>query len=176
MAELLKFLDPEKVIRKLNIREDMIACDFGAGSGGWTIPSAKILRKGKVYALDVQEETISAIESRAQLDRLPNIETKICDLEKPNGSGLRDGFADIIIMSNILFQVEEKKNVLEEAARVLKKGGEILVVDWKKETLLGPKEERVDPEEVKDIAEEIGLNFKEGFEAGSYHFGLIFTK
>ena len=176
MVKSLKFLDPDKVIKKLDIKEDMIAYDFGAGSGGWSIPLAKVLRKGKVYALDVQQEMISAIESRTKLDRLSNIETKIRDLEKPEGSGFRKDSADIIIMSNILFQVENKKKVLKEAARVLKEGGEALVVDWKKETLLGPKGERVDPEEVKDIAEDVGLKLKEEFEAGGYHFGLIFTK
>jgi len=176
MIETLKFLDPEKVIKKLDIKEDMIAYDFGAGSGGWAIPLAKILRKGKVYALDVQEEMISAIEGRAKLDRLPNIETQIRDLEKSEGSGFRPESADIVIMSNILFQTESKKKVLKEAARVLKKEGEILVVDWKKETLLGPKGERVNPEEVKEIAENVGLKLKEEFDAGGYHFGLIFTK
>lgn len=176
MTESLNFLDPQKALKQLDLREDMIGCDFGSGAGGWIIPLAKILRKGRVYALDVQEEMISAMKSRAELERVFNIETIICDLENPKGSGLKDNFADVIIMSNILFQVEEKEEVLKEAARVLRKGGEVLVADWRKETVLGPKQGRVSPEEVKEMAADAGLRLKKEFDAEGYHFGLIFTK
>lgn len=176
MIEPLKFLDPQKAIKQLDLREDMIGCDFGSGAGGWAIPLAKILRKGRVYAFDVQEEMISAMKGRAELEKVFNIETAIRDLETPQGSGLKDDFADVIIMSNILFQVEEKEKVLQEAQRVLRTGGEALVVDWRKETTLGPEHGRVSSEEVKEIAANVGLRLKKEFDAEGYHFGLIFTK
>ena len=176
MIESLNFLEPQKALNQLEMREDMIAADFGCGSGGWAIPLARILRKGKVYALDVQEEMISVVKGRAALEKVFNIETVICDLEKPKGSKLRNDSIDIIVMTNILFQTEKKKQVLKEGKRALKQGGEILVIDWKKETLLGPKQGRITPEEVKKMAEDIGLKLKKEFEAEGYHFGLIFTK
>ena len=41
--------------------------------------------------------------------------------------------------------------------------------------ILGPKE-KVSAEEIKKIAEELGLKLEKEFEAGPYHFGLILVK
>ena len=180
MSEL-EFLEPQKILSELEIRKDMIACDFGSGAGGWVIPLAKKLKKGKVYALDVQEEMLSALESQASLERVFNIKTMLCDLEEIKGLKLRNNFADLILITNLLFQLEDKKQVFKEGKRILKKGGEILVVDWTPLTHhpervpFGPKK-RVSPEEVKKLAKDAGLELKKEFEAGDYHFGLVFTK
>ena len=175
MSEL-EFLEPQKILNELELRKDMIACDFGSGAGGWVIPLAKRLRKGKVYALDVQEEMLSALESQANLERVFNIKTILCDLEEIKGLRLRDNFADLILMTNLLFQLEDKKQVFKEGKRILKKGGEILVVGWKEKSPFGPREGRVSSEEVKKLARDAGLELKKEFEAGDYHYGLVFTK
>jgi len=175
------FLDPEKVLAQIELNRNMIACDFGSGAGGWVIPLAKRLRKGKVYALDIQEEMLSALKGRANLERVFNIEMILCDLERPKGLKLKDNSIDLVLMTNLLFQIENKKQIFKEAKRILRGGGEILVVDWMppihhpEKTSFGPKK-RVSPEEVKKMAKEMGLKLKKEFVAGDYHYGLVFTK
>lgn len=51
-----------------------------------------------------------------------------------------------------------------------------MIVDWKKEAALGPVEGRVLPEEVKELAKDLGLKLEKEFEAGLYHWGLIVVK
>jgi len=152
----------------------MIAADFGSGSGGWAFPLAKKLEEGKVYAIDILEEPLSALRAKAKLEKIFNIETIKSNVEK--GSKLFNESCDLVLMTNLLFECEDKKKVIEEGKRVLKPGGKILVVDWKLDAPLGPKESRVSTEEVKKIAEEIYLKLEKEFEAGSYHYGLVFTK
>jgi len=170
------FLKPEEVLNQLDLKEDMIAADFGSGSGGWAIPLAKILKEGKVYAIDVLEEPLSALKSKAELNNISNIETVRSDLESKNGSKIKDNFLDLVLMTNLLFEIENKKEVLAEGKRVLKKGGKILVVDWEPGASLGPKEGRVSAEEVKKVAKDLGLKMEKEIEAGSYHYSLVFTK
>ena len=43
-----EFLNPEQVLKQLDLKEEMTAADFGSGSGGWAIPLAKILKEGKI--------------------------------------------------------------------------------------------------------------------------------
>lgn len=170
------FLDPKEVLEKLPLKENMIAADFGSGSGGWAIPLAKKLEEGKVYAIDLLEEPLSALRAKARLERLYNIQTVLANVEKGIAI-LRDASCNLVLMTNLLFQCEDKRKVLEEGKRILKPGGRILVVDWKKDTALGPKEGRVLPEEVKKTAEEIGgLRVEKEFDAGNYHYALVFTK
>jgi ubiquinone/menaquinone biosynthesis C-methylase UbiE len=170
------FLNPEEVIKELDLKDNMIAVDFGSGAGGWTIPLAKKLDEGKVYAIDVQEEMLSALKSRAAIDNLQNIETIVCDLENPEKLELVDNFFDIVLITNLLFQTKNKKQILTEAQRVLKKGGQILIVDWEKASPLGPQKEKVGSEDIKKIAESLDLKIKKEFKAGQHHYGLVFTK
>lgn len=176
MPETLTFINPEEVLDELDIEKQMTAADLGCGAGGWTIPLAKKLTRGKVYAFDIQEEMISALKSKAKLLRVFNIETILCDLEVSGGVKLRDESMDIILVTNVLFQAEKKEQILKEAKRILKKGGQLLIVDWKKNSPFGPKEKRVSGKEVVKMAEGIGLKLKKEFEAGDYHYALIFTK
>lgn len=170
------FLKPEEILKNLDLKEEMTAADFGSGSGGWAIPLAKILKEGKVYAIDILEEPLSALKGKAGISNISNIITIRADLERENGSTLKDDSLDLVLITNLLFQAEEKEKVLKEAKRVLKKEGEILVVDWKADSTLGPKEGRVSAKEVKKTTEEIGLKLKKEVEAGKYHYALLFGK
>ena len=173
---MVGFLNPSEVLKQLKLQKDMLAADFGCGSGGFSIPLAKILGKGKVFAFDIQEEALSVLRSRAKLENLQNIETKRCDLETSNATGLEGNSLDLVLVPNLLFQIENKKAIMEEAKRILKKGGQILILDWSPGAYLGPKEDRVSEEEVKKIAKELDLKLEKEFKAGSYHYGLIFQK
>lgn len=168
------FLNPNEVLKKLNLGKDMVAVDFGCGSGGWAIPLAKILTEGKVYAMDILEESLSALRAKIKIEKLFNIEIRKADVEK--GTTILANSCDLVLMTNLLFECEDKKSVLEEGKRVLKKGGKILIVDWKEESALGPKEGKVPASEVKNLAEELDLKVEKEFQAGTYHYGLILSK
>ena len=168
------FLNPNEVLKKLRLRKNMIAADFGCGSGGWTIPLAKILAEGKVYAIDILEEPLSALRAKVKIERLFNVETRKANAEK--GVLLLSNSCNLVLMTNLLFECENKKAVLEEAKRILKPAGKILVVDWLKDNPLTPEIEWLDFEEIKKIAEELNLKLEKEFEAGAYHQGLLLTK
>lgn len=166
------FLNPTEVLKKIRLKKNMVACDFGCGSGGWAIPLAKKLEDGKVCAIDILEEPLSALRAKIKLEKISNIEIIKSDVEKT--SRLPADSCDLVLMTNLLFQAEDKKKVLEEGKRVLKKGAKLLIVDWKKESLLGPAEGKISAQEIKNLAEGLNLKLEKEFEASSYHFGLIF--
>ena len=169
------FLNPSKVLNELKLKGNFIAADFGSGSGGWAIPLAKRLKFGKVYAIDILQEPLSALKSKGEMERVYNIETIRSDVEQKKGSKLPDSSCDLVLLTNLLFEADDKKVIMEEAKRVLKKGGKILVVDWLPEAAKGP-EKRVSPEEVKKIAEDLGLKLEKEFQAGVFHYAFLFTK
>lgn len=170
------FLNPEEVLDKLNLKSDLVAAEFGCGSGGFTIPLAKRLEDGLVYGIDIQQAPLSALKSRANLEKVLNIRFIRSDLEKPRGSTLSPLSLDWAFIPNVLFQVKDKDAILKEALRVLKANGKLIVIDWLPEASQGPLEGRVPPDEVKKIAKDQGFKLKREFPAGKYHYCLVFEK
>ena len=127
-----EFINPIEILNQIGLRPDMVAADFGCGAGGWVIPLAKILKDGRVYAIDVQEEPLSALEGKLKMFDIKNVVTVRSDVEKVGGSKIPEGSCDIVLMVNLLFQVDDKGEVFKEAKRILKENGRVLVVDWLK--------------------------------------------
>ncbi|MDP2741392.1 MAG: class I SAM-dependent methyltransferase [bacterium] len=170
------FFNPEEILKELELREDMTAAEFGTGAGIFAILLAKKLKQGRVYGLDIQEEKLSALKNRAALEKVENIITIHCDLEAVKGSTFQNNFLDVILICNVLFQAEDKGAIIKEAKRVVKLGGQVLIIDWNDNAPFGPKEGRISAIEAKKIAEEAGLSLKKEFKAGAYHYGLLFTE
>jgi len=170
------FLNPQEVLNQLKLEGRMIVADFGSGSGGWAIPLAKRLKFGKVYAIDILEEPLSALKSKAEVEKVYNIETILSNVEGKEGSKLPGLSCDLVLITNLLFQVKDKNKVLAEAKRILKKKGGILIVDWLPEAPQGPKEGKISPEEVKEMAKSLNLKLEKEFRAGVFHYGLVFSK
>jgi len=167
-----EFLNPENIIEELDLSKRMIVADFGCGSGGWTIPVARKVRW--VFALDIQEEALSALRSKMRAERIFNIDALLANVEEK--TTLLSESCDFVLMTNLLFQVDDKKKVLEEGKRVLKKGGKILIIDWIKDNPLTEEVEYVDFEKIKNLAKDMGLKVEKEFKAGIYHQGLILVK
>ncbi len=170
------FLNVNEVLSNLDLKESMTAAEFGCGTADFALALAKKLDKGKVYALDIQEEKLSVLKNKMVLQNIANIKMILCDLEAPNGSTLKNNFLDIVLIPNILFQVENKYAIIDEAKRILKPGCQLLVIDWLKKVPFGPREGLVSPDEVKKIAATFGLSLKKEFAAGDYHYALLFIK
>ncbi|MEF8846925.1 MAG: class I SAM-dependent methyltransferase [Candidatus Paceibacterota bacterium] len=167
------FVEPNQVLNKLKLKPEMDAAEFGCGSGSFTIPLAQKLNEGQVYGFDVQQEPLSALKGEADLKNINNITTRRANLEQPESSNLPAKSVDVVLIVNMLFQVEDEEPVINEAARVLKKGGKCLVVDWKEEANLGPQGDRESAEFISNLAKEAGFEVEEQFDPGNYHWGLI---
>ncbi|MCD6270609.1 class I SAM-dependent methyltransferase [bacterium] len=170
-----EFVNPKEILSQLRLEEDMVAADFGCGSGSWVIPLAEMLKKGKIFAVDVQKEPLSALEGKAKLARILNIEIIIADVEEKIPE-IEDSSCNLVLLTNLLFQIKNKEAVFKQANRVLKKGGAVLVVEWLPNSSFGPKDSRISPDEIKDIAGKAGFSFEKEVKSGDYHYALVFRK
>lgn len=180
MQESTSFLNPERIVNLLNLREGMQVAEFGSGSGFFSLAAArKIGREGRVYAIDVQKETLEALRSRSRLEGVFNVEILWADLEKAGSTKLPDATLDLVLVPNMLFQSNRKEDVLREARRILKPGGELLIVDWIPERALYGKQmgHLVSQDAMRQIAEGVGFTFVEAIDVGSAsHYGLLFRR
>jgi len=172
------FPNPSRIIELIDIRPGMKVADFGCGSGHLTIEMAKrVGGDGVVYAFDVQKEALEALKSRALSENLSNLEYRRVDLEAEKGTHLTDGLMDVVLISNVLFQSEDKNAMAKESFRILKPEGRTAVVEWKPAGKLGPPEKmRVEKDDMRKIFTQSGFTENREFEAGESHYGIIFMK
>ena len=172
------FSDPIKNLKQFGLREDMIVADLGAGTGFYSIATAKMVPRGRVYAIEIQKDFLNTIKNKALEFNLPNLELILGDVEKRGGTKIGNNIVDTVIVSNILFQIEDKDRFIDEVKRILKINGRVLFIDWlSKSMAFDTKSGKFFlEEEVLLMFKEKGFIFERKIDAGEYHYGIIFKK
>jgi len=174
----LRFLDPKEILATSGIQKGETVADFGCGNGFYPVAAALMVgNEGQVYAIDVKAEALEATVSAAKHEGLSNIYTVRHDLELP-GVKINDNSCDVVILSGILHLSKLQKNVLKETYRVLKTGGRIIAIEWKKEKLpFGPNiNDRVSEQQMNDMLTKSGFRLQGEMPADTFHYALIYIK
>jgi ubiquinone/menaquinone biosynthesis C-methylase UbiE len=107
--------------------------DYGCGTGCFTLPAARIVGEtGRVYALDCFPRQLEVVKKRAGKAKLNNIETILSDAK----TGLPDESIDIVWMCDVFHEIEQRRAVLEELHRVLRRDGVLVIYDGMRERVL----------------------------------------
>jgi ubiquinone/menaquinone biosynthesis C-methylase UbiE len=177
----VRLLDPKSILAdQLGLVVGQQVGDLGCGGAGYfTLPAARLVGpRGKVYGIDILKSALDGVISKAKLENLNNIEAVWSDLERVGAAKIPEETLDYALLVNIMFQARKNESILQEAYRLLKDGGKLLVIDWKvAATPFGPPlDHRLPPELVNTIAQQVGFHIEKQFEAGAYHYGFIFVR
>lgn len=165
-------------VLQLGLRDGMKVGEFGAGSGHYALAAAGVVgHDGVVYAVDIHEDMLPHIKDAASRQGVRNIRTIWGNIERRGGSTLRDHALDAVILSNTLFQLEDKKAAAAEIKRVLTSGGKLLVIDWAGAYGgMGPHPGHVVSEhQAEELFITTGFHKVKDFRAGPHHYGIVFT-
>ncbi|MFA6006259.1 MAG: methyltransferase domain-containing protein [Candidatus Paceibacterota bacterium] len=173
------FADPEQNIGHLELHPGMSVADFGAGAGAYSFASARrVGGTGHVYAVEVQKDLLEKLKREAKEKHIGTIEVVWGDLDVGGGSKLKDSSMDAVVISNVLFQSENRGAMIREAHRVLKPAGKVLYIEWSDSFKnLGPTQAQVISEpSARKMFEEAGFRVMPPFHAGAHHYGFIAKK
>ncbi len=175
-----ELMDSKKVLEKIGLKEGDIVADLGCGGKGYfSLQAAKLVgNRGVVFAVDILKSVLKNVESEAKAEGIYNIKTLWANLEIGGTTKIRSESLDFSLLINILFQINNHFEVIKEATRLIKKEGKLVVIDWKKtNSFFGPPVEmRISPEKVENFANQLGLKKDFAFEAGRFHYGIVFVK
>jgi len=177
----MAFLDPNKVIQELALKEGMRVADFGAGGGHYTIVAArKVGENGRVCAVDIQKDLLSRVKEESTREKLFNVDVVWGDVDEIGGSRLSEQSVDAVILTNILFQLEHRSVAVEEVSRILKPKGKVLIIDWEDSYGgMGPAANDIlKPESARELFLSRGFKLEKdiGSVAGDHHYGFVFGK
>ena len=145
------YLDPEKILSFLDLKPNSIVADLGCGSGVFTIPISKKIKK--IYGIDIEPKMIQVLNQKILQKNLKNISTLLSNgIKIP----LETSSLDLLITVNTLHEFEDRNKVLKEIFRILKPTGKLAVVDFKKkrEGFGPPSKIRISSRQAKKIFEQ----------------------
>jgi ubiquinone/menaquinone biosynthesis C-methylase UbiE len=151
----LKNIPPDYIWNKLNASACKTIVDVGAGTGLFSKAFSDLMRNGIVYALDISDVMINWMQTNLS-DYKGIIPLLMSETEIP----LDDEFSDLVCMITLHHELNDPKELLLESYRVLKKGGKICIIDWKKEEIsFGPSFAiRCSAEQISDQLKSAGFS------------------
>lgn len=155
--ERRKEMPPIETLKRLGLREGDIAADIGCGIGFFSLSAGQIVGpSGRVYAFDISEAMLEELASRAKKEGILNLEALLStQYEFPvEGEAI-----DFCLISNVLHEVDERKRLLESIKHMLKSGGRLAVIEWKKLKMdQGPPPEvRISQDELESLLGDCGF-------------------
>jgi ubiquinone/menaquinone biosynthesis C-methylase UbiE len=128
---------PHEVLTALNLKAGEVIADIGAGSGYFTFRLAhQVGPKGKVYAVDVSPDMIRYLNRRIRDQKVANVVSVLADPDDPL---LAQQSVNRFFICDVWHHIENPAKYLSTMKKMLKPGGEIVMIDFhKKELPFGP--------------------------------------
>ena len=166
-------LSPPATLRSIGVHPGSVFCDIGAGTGVFTIPAAQ-LTGGPVYAIDVSADMLAIIEEKCRMLGITSVTTI---LPSAGHYPIEDGTCDVALMCTVLHDIVAPAPVLCEVRRVLKSGGRLAVIEFRKEpTRMGPPvARRLSEPQTQAMLEEIGFNKESRHDIGTQFYMHLYS-
>ncbi len=169
---------PDEIMDALNIADGSTVADVGAGAGWFTVRLARrVGPNGRVYAEDIQQPMLDAIDYRVRREGLTNVDTVPGTPEDPRLPAGLDAVLIVDVYAEVVYAgVADPVSLLTHVAAALKPQGRLGIVDWTKEG--GgpgtPMERRIEAADVIRDAEAAGLTLLSHETFLTYQFLLVF--
>ncbi|MBM3843976.1 MAG: methyltransferase domain-containing protein [Verrucomicrobia bacterium] len=126
-------LKVDEVVARLGLAPGAVVADIGAGSGVFTLPLARAVPQGRVYAVDIDQGLVDHIARKAEEARAANVRPVLGQFTDPR---LPAKDVDVAFIFDVLHHIEDRATYLRSLAGYLRPGGRIAVIDFHPE--LGP--------------------------------------
>jgi ubiquinone/menaquinone biosynthesis C-methylase UbiE len=109
----------------------MTVADIGAGSGYMAMRiSPMVGPTGKVYATDIQPALLQRLQQKLREAHVSNVEVVLgSDID----ARLPDNSIDVVLLVDVYHEFQHPREMLRSIRRSLKPGGELVLVEYRKE-------------------------------------------
>ena len=127
---------PEQLIDALHIRPGATVADVGSGTGYFTRHLAeKVGPRGKVYAVDIQQDMLDRTKASIDKARLTNVEYILALDTSPR---LPSASIDLAFLAYSYHEFSQPEAMMSALRRALKPGGRVVILEYAKESKIAP--------------------------------------
>lgn len=123
---------PSRLIEILSkrLKPDDVIADIGAGTGYYSFRLATLVPKGKILAVDIQQEMLDAIVKTAKDKNVPNVEPILGTIEDPK---LPENSIDYALLVDAYHEFDHPREMMVGIRKALKPGGKVILVEFRGE-------------------------------------------
>ncbi|MFT2008682.1 class I SAM-dependent methyltransferase [Pontibacter sp. 13R65] len=119
-----------RAIDSMMLSPESVVADIGAGTGYYTFKIAPLLPKGKIYAIELQDEFVSELKKRRQELNLPQVEVVKSGTQSLN---VPAASLDLAFMVDVYHELEYPQEMLQAIHKALKPDGKLLLMEYRAE-------------------------------------------
>jgi ubiquinone/menaquinone biosynthesis C-methylase UbiE len=122
---------PQQLLKALGVKPGQVICDFGCGNGYHTLRLAhRVGPRGKIYAVDIQEDMLELLKQRAQPRGITNIELVLATDTNPK---LPSRELDMLLMVDVYHELFQPQAILAAIHASLNETGRMVLVEFREE-------------------------------------------
>ncbi len=118
------------LLKNMDIKPTDVIADIGAGSGYHVFKMAKMTNQGAIYAVDIQDEMLAAMQYKIELDNVNNV-TLIKGSEQ--GVNLTPNSVDKVLMVDVYHEFSYPLEIINSIKAALRPGGKIYLIEYRAE-------------------------------------------
>ncbi len=118
------------LLDNLPLEADDVVADIGAGTGYFSLPIAARVPRGRVLAVDIQQEMLDIVARRTKSAGIRNVESILATETDP---GLPAGTVDLALMVDAYHEFSHPREVMTGIVRGLKSGGRVVLIEYRGE-------------------------------------------
>lgn len=170
-------VDVKKLFKALPLSGKCGFLDLGCGNGAYSLAlSSRIDENAVIYAVDLWEEGIKQLRAAILEKDISNVRALLSDVER---TLLPDESVDLCLMATMLHDlivIGKAEGALKELVRVMKPGGDLAVIEFKKiEPPPGPPIDiRISPGQITQTVASSGFELIRSIELGPYLYLCLF--
>jgi ubiquinone/menaquinone biosynthesis C-methylase UbiE len=118
------------LLDNLPLEADDVVADIGAGTGYFSLPIATRVPRGRVLAVDIQQEMLDIIASRTKSAGVRNVELLLATETDPR---LPPGSVDLVLIVDAYHEFSHPREVMTGIVKGLKTGGRLVLIEYRGE-------------------------------------------
>ena len=121
---------PSKAIALLGLAPDTVIADIGAGSGYYSFRLAGVLPRGRVVAVDIQQEMLDFLKAEARRRKIENVQPHLGAVDDIK---VAPETLDAVLMVDAYHEFSHPVEMLQSIRKALKPGGKVYLLEFRAE-------------------------------------------